>query len=147
MKAILLEEVGKLTITEADRPILNGPDELLIKAAAVGVCGSEIHAFRGTHPFRKPPSIQGHEVTGDVVAVGADVSAFDIGDRVFVDPQWTCGHCIWCASGRHNLCPHKKVLGTIGWSGGLGEYIVAPQVRVDQNEVQMSEVGVRLYLT
>ncbi len=45
---------GKLTITEAERPVLDGPDELLIKAAAVGVCGSEVHAFRGTHPFRKP---------------------------------------------------------------------------------------------
>lgn len=130
MKAILLEEVGKLTVIEAERPVLDGPDELLIKAAAVGVCGSEIHAFRGTHPFRKPPSIQGHEVTGEVVAVGADVRAFSLGDRVFVDPQWTCGHCKWCGSGRHNLCPQKKVLGTIGWSGGLGEYIVAPEKSV-----------------
>ncbi len=130
MKAILLEEVGKLTMTEAERPVLDGPDELLIKAAAVGVCGSEVHAFRGTHPFRKPPSIQGHEVTGEVVEIGADVRAFSIGDRVFVDPQWTCGRCKWCRSSRHNLCPQKKVLGTIGWSGGLGETIVAPEKSV-----------------
>ena len=130
MKAILLEDVGKLTITEAERPVLDGPDELLIKAVAVGVCGSEIHAFRGTHPFRKTPSIQGHEVTGEVVEVGADVRAFNLEDRVFVDPQWTCGRCEWCRSGRHNLCPKKKVLGTIGWSGGLGEYIVAPEKSV-----------------
>jgi L-iditol 2-dehydrogenase len=126
MRAVLLEEIGKLTMTMADRPTLGGPDELLIKAVAVGVCGSEVHAYRGTHPFRKPPSVQGHEVTGDVVEIGAAVKGFSLGDRVFVDPQWTCGTCKWCQSGRHNLCPHKKVLGTTTWSGALGEYIVAP---------------------
>jgi L-iditol 2-dehydrogenase len=126
MKAVLLEDIGKLTLTEVPRPTLSGPDEVLIKVGAVGVCGSEVHAYKGTHPFRKPPSIQGHEVTGEVVEVGANARDFGPGDRVFVDPQWTCGECTWCRSGRHNLCPSKKVLGTIGWSGALGEYIVAP---------------------
>jgi L-iditol 2-dehydrogenase len=130
MKAILLEDIGKLTMTEIQRPTLGGPNELLIKVAAVGICGSEVHAYRGTHPFRKPPSVQGHEVTGDVAEVGPAVSGFAPGERVFVDPQWTCGVCQWCQSGRHNLCPHKKVLGTIGWTGGLGEYILAPEPSV-----------------
>jgi 2-desacetyl-2-hydroxyethyl bacteriochlorophyllide A dehydrogenase len=127
MKAVLLEEIGKLTLTEAPQPDLSGPDEVLIKVGAVGICGSEVHAYKGTHPFRKPPSIQGHEVTGDIVAVGANAGELKPGDRVFVDPQWTCGECVWCRSGRHNLCPTKKVLGTIGWSGALGEYIKAPK--------------------
>jgi L-iditol 2-dehydrogenase len=127
VKAALLESVGKLTITEVERPALADPDQVLVQVKAVGVCGSEIHAFKGTHPFRKPPSVLGHEVTGDVVRVGTAVRDFVPGDRVFVDPQWTCGECRWCRTGRHNLCPTKQVLGTVQWSGGLGEYVVAPE--------------------
>jgi len=126
MKAVSLEAVGQLKMVAAERPVVSGGDEMLIKVAAVGVCGSEIHAFQGTHPFRKPPSILGHEVTGQVVETGADISDYVPGDRVFVDPQWTCGECTWCRSGRHNICPEKTVLGTVGWSGGMGEVIVAP---------------------
>ena len=126
MKAAVLESIGHLAIRQVDAPQLSGADEALIQVRAVGICGSEIHAFKGTHPFRKPPSILGHEVTGDIVQVGAEVSGFSVGARVFVDPQWTCGQCIWCLSGRHNLCPTKDVLGTPRWVGGLGEYIVAP---------------------
>jgi L-iditol 2-dehydrogenase len=126
MKAAVLEEVGRLAIREVARPELTGPDQALVKVRAVGICGSEIHAFEGTHPFRKPPSILGHEVTGDIVEVGAEVPGFGAGDRVFVDPQWTCGACAYCTTGRHNLCPTKTVLGTPTWVGGLGEYILAP---------------------
>ena len=127
MKAALLESVGKLTITDVERPVLTGADQVLIQVKAVGVCGSEIHAFKGTHPFRKPPSVLGHEVTGDIVEAGPEVSGFKVGDRVFVDPQWNCGECEWCRTGRHNMCQTKLVLGTEKWSGGLGEYIVAPE--------------------
>ena len=126
MKAAVLEAVGQLVIREVAQPALKGPDWARIKVRAVGICGSEIHAFQGTHPFRKPPSILGHEVTGEIVELGPEVPGFAAGDRVFVDPQWTCGTCAYCTSGRHNLCPDKVVLGTARWTGGLGEYIVAP---------------------
>ena len=126
MKAAVLEAVGQLAIREVERPQLTRPDWATIKVRAVGICGSEVHAFQGTHPFRKPPSILGHEVTGDVVELGPDVTGFSVGERVFVDPQWTCGKCFYCTTGRHNLCPDKVVLGTPRWAGGLGETIVAP---------------------
>jgi 2-desacetyl-2-hydroxyethyl bacteriochlorophyllide A dehydrogenase len=126
LKAAVLESVGRLAIREVDPPKLTGADQALIQVRAVGICGSEIHAFKGTHPFRKPPSILGHEVTGDILQIGSQVTGFKVGDRVFVDPQWTCGECIWCTTGRHNLCPTKRVLGTQAWIGGLGEIILAP---------------------
>jgi 2-desacetyl-2-hydroxyethyl bacteriochlorophyllide A dehydrogenase len=126
VKAVLFEAVRELRLVEMDPPILRHSDEVLIEVAAVGICGSEIHAFKGTHPFRRPPSVLGHEVTGRIVKVGAAPGDFTLGDRVFVDPQWSCGTCGWCLSGCHHLCPSKKVLGTAAWSGGLGEYIVAP---------------------
>jgi L-iditol 2-dehydrogenase len=126
VRAALLESVGSLKITDVAPPTLDSSTQLLIAVRAVGICGSEIHAFNGTHPFRKPPSVLGHEVSGQVVEVGEQVRGFAPGDRVFVDPQWTCGECAWCLSGRHNLCLTKVVLGTREWSGGLGEYVVAP---------------------
>ena len=111
-------------------PTIQGADEILIKIKTVGVCGSEVHGFHGTHPYRIAPVILGHEVAGDVVSTGEAVSDFKAGDRVVVDPQWPCGECDYCRSGQINHCPTKKVLGTPAWPGGFGEYIVAPQSAV-----------------
>lgn len=130
MRAALLEAPHRLALVDVERPAISTPDEVLIRVRAVGICGSEIHAFHGTHPFRKAPVILGHEVGGEVIGVGSNVSAFDPGARVFVDPQWPCGNCHWCLTGAHNLCPAKQVLGADAWSGALGEYIVAPMESV-----------------
>ena len=127
MRAALLEAVGRLTLIDAPRPEIRQPGDVLVRVRAVGVCRSEVHAFQGTHPFRKPPSILGHEAAGDVAAVGAGVTAFQVCDRVVIDPQWTCGVCDYCRQGDINLCPSKKVLGTPAWPGALGEYVVVPQ--------------------
>ena len=130
MRAVLLEDYGVLKLIETHRPELTGQDQVLVRTSVVGVCGSEIHAFNGSHPFREPPAVMGHEIVGIVAEAGSDCSSIKPGDRVTVDPQWTCGTCSWCTSGRHNLCPKKTVLGTTGWSGGFGEYFVIPENRV-----------------
>lgn len=126
MKAVCLQAIGKLEVVETERPSINGPDEVIIQVQDVGICGSELHAFHGTHPYRKPPSVLGHEMVGTVVEIGADVNTFKPGDRVTVDPQWVCGECEWCLKGDHNLCPNKRVLGTKEWPGAFGEYIQVP---------------------
>jgi len=115
---------------EAERPSIQSPDQVLIQVKTVGVCGSEVHAFQGTHPFRKAPVILGHEMAGDVVSVGETVADFEPRDRVIVDPQWSCGECAYCRAGDVNLCPSKKVLGTTSWPGAFGEYVVAPEEAV-----------------
>jgi L-iditol 2-dehydrogenase len=130
MRAALLENPGHLVMTEAPKPTIQGPDEILIQVKTVGVCGSEVHGFHGTHPYRIAPVILGHEVAGEVVSVGDAVSDFNPGDRVVVDPQWTCGECRYCRSGQINHCTNKKVLGTPAWPGGFGEYIVSPESAV-----------------
>ena len=127
MRAALLQTSGHVVMTEAPMPTIQGSDEVLMHIKTVGVCGSEIHAFHGTHPYRIAPVILGHEVAGDVIAVGEAVSRFKVGDRVVVDPQWTCGECSYCRTGYINHCPNKKVLGTPAWPGGFGEYIVAQE--------------------
>ena len=140
MRVALLETEGRLVLTEEDVPDIKAPDQILIQVKAVGVCGSEVHAFVGTHPFRKAPTVLGHEASGVVTAVGGAVSAFRPGDRVIVDPQWTCGECAYCRSGDINLCPSKVVLGTPAWPGAFGEYIVAPAEAVFHLPDQLSFV-------
>lgn len=111
-------------------PQIEKADDVKIKVVNCGICGSEVHAYHGLHPFRIPPIVSGHEVAGDVVEVGPGVTRFKVGDRVTVEPHYGCGHCWYCGHGLYNVCPDKKVLGAGGWSGGLGEYIVTPEQTV-----------------
>lgn len=130
MKAAFLETEGHLVLTEVETPTIQSADQVLIQVKTVGICGSEAHAFRGTHPYRKAPVLLGHEMAGRVSAVGGDVTEFAMGDRVIVDPQWPCGTCRYCRASDINLCPSKLVLGTEAWPGAFGEYVVAPEEAV-----------------
>lgn len=121
---------GQLVLIETETPSLSAPNELLIEVKTVGICGSEVHAFEGTHPYRKAPVILGHEAAGVVREIGQGVTGFRPGDRVIIDPQWTCGECVYCRSGDINLCPNKRVMGTPVWPGAFGEYVIAPQESV-----------------
>jgi L-iditol 2-dehydrogenase len=130
MRAAVLETERHIVLAEAEMPVIRRPDQVLIQVKTVGVCGSELHAFEGTHPYRKAPVVLGHEVAGVISAVGEDVADFKPSDRVIVDPQWTCGTCAYCRAGDANLCPSKKVLGTAVWPGAFGEYVVVPEEAV-----------------
>jgi 2-desacetyl-2-hydroxyethyl bacteriochlorophyllide A dehydrogenase len=127
VKAAFLESIGKLSLAEVEKPQLTADDLVQIQVKAVGICGSEVHAFEGTHPYRIPPVILGHEAAGIVSAIGKNVSEFQVGDRVLIDPQWVCGTCRHCRAGDINLCPEKIVMGTPDWPGAFGEYVIAPE--------------------
>jgi L-iditol 2-dehydrogenase len=86
--------------------------------------------FRGTHAFRKPPAILGHEIAGDVVEIGGNVKHVKVGDRVTVEPQYGCGECDFCRRGLVNLCQKKVVPGTAKWIGVFVEYFNAPEKTV-----------------
>ena len=129
MKAALVTDLEQVSIQEIARPILKD-DEVLIKVKTVGVCGSDLHLFRGTHAFRKPPAILGHEVSGDIVEIGKNVKTLKIGDRVTVEPQFGCGNCEFCREGLVNLCSAKVVPGTAKWIGVFVEYFNAPEKTV-----------------
>jgi L-iditol 2-dehydrogenase len=131
MRAAKLEETGKIVFhDDLPLPEITQPDQVMIQVKCVGVCGSEVHAFDGTHPFRKAPVVLGHEMSGVVTGVGEGVTGFHPGDRVVVDPQWTCGKCEYCLRGDINLCPSKRVLGTQSWPGAFGEFVVVPEEAV-----------------
>lgn len=85
--------------------------EVLIKIQKIGVCGSDIHVFHGKHPFTSYPVTQGHEVSGEVAALGDGVDKFHVGQKVTIEPQVVCGTCYPCRHGKYNLCEELKVMG------------------------------------
>jgi propanol-preferring alcohol dehydrogenase len=102
------------------------PDELLVAITACGVCRTDLHVTEGDLPVHRAGVIPGHEVVGEVVAVGQEGSDFSVGDRVGI--AWlrhTCGHCRYCVRGRENLCPKSRYT---GWDadGGYAEFATVP---------------------
>ena len=114
---------ARVVDTDAPAP---GADEALVAITSAGVCGSDVAALRGTHPFRRPPLITGHEGGGRVVEVGPGVDRGWIGRQVALDPQRACGQCGPCAEDLPHLCRNRLMLGMAGWSGTLAEYVTAP---------------------
>lgn len=125
LKAAILEAPKRLVIKDVDEPLC-GEHEVLIEVRASGICGSDLHAYRGHHPFRRPPVILGHEVAGEVIQVGSAVEKLKLGDRVAIEPHLYCGSCSNCVRGLPNLCDNKRVPG-VGWAGTFSERIVAPE--------------------
>lgn len=126
MKAAFVVDECKVEIQDIDIPKIKD-DEVLIKVKTVGICGSDLHIFEGTHAFRKPPVILGHEVAGDVVEVGENVTKFKAGDRVTVEPHLGCGECESCKNDLVNICLNKRAPGTADWIGTFAEYFNAPE--------------------
>ena len=87
------------------------PGEVLVKIVKIGVCGSDIHVYHGEHPFTKYPITQGHEVSGEIAALGEGVTGFTVGQKVTIQLQVVCGKCWPCRHGKYNLCEELKVMG------------------------------------
>lgn len=88
-----------------------GPGQALVKIEKIGICGSDIHVYHGEHPFTKYPITQGHEVSGEIAALGEGVTGFTVGQKVTIQPQVVCGKCWPCRHGKYNLCEELKVMG------------------------------------
>lgn len=102
-------------------------DEVLVKVAACGLCGTDLHlAVAGDIPVERTPITLGHEGAGVVAAIGRDVKRLREGDRVVLFPAAYCGACRFCLQGRHSLCDRSKVYG-MARDGALAEYVAAPE--------------------
>ncbi|MHB1317330.1 MAG: zinc-dependent alcohol dehydrogenase [Anaerolineae bacterium] len=130
MKAAVIEKPMVVALHDVPVPEVQAPDQVQIRVVVTGICGSEIHAYHGTHPFRIPPVISGHELAGVVTAIGEAVTTVRAGDRVTVEPHYGCGVCRACREGAYNACASKQVLGTQSWPGSFGEFIVVPEKTV-----------------
>ncbi|MDE7273627.1 MAG: alcohol dehydrogenase catalytic domain-containing protein [Lachnospiraceae bacterium] len=101
---------GKIAFQEVPVPE-TGNDQVLVKIRNIGICGSDIHVYHGKHPFTSYPVTQGHEVSGEIVELGKNITEFHVGQKVTIEPQVYCGHCYPCRHGKYNLCEELKVMG------------------------------------
>lgn len=127
-RRVVVNSMTDINIEVIDRP-QPGADEVLVRSSVVGICGSDIHAAHGRHPFVGLPMRPGHEVVGVVTEVGADVEAGLVGTRVVIEPNLACGHCAQCAAGRYNICAQLEVFGC-QTPGGMTDYFVIAADRV-----------------
>jgi len=130
MKSLLLSEYNHLEIAEFPTPQA-GPGEVLLRVAACGICGSDVHGYDGASGRRIPPIVMGHEAAGTVTAVGAGVEGYAAGDRITFDSTVYCGVCLYCTRGDVNLCDNRQVIGVSCGDyrrhGAFAEYVAVPQ--------------------
>src|SRR5580698_2963268 len=130
MKSLLLSEYNHLEIADMPLPPV-GPDEVLVRVEACGICGSDVHGYDGSSGRRIPPIVMGHEAAGTVAAVGSQVRGYAEGDRVTFDSTVYCGHCSFCLSGDVNLCDNRQVIGVSCGDyrrhGAFAEFVVVPE--------------------
>ena len=129
MKALLLSEYGRLEMVEVPMP-RPGPDDVLIRVEACGICGSDVHGYDGGSGRRIPPIVMGHEAAGTIAACGTRAAGPAEGDRVTFDSTIYCGVCDYCRKGEMNLCERREVLGVstpeYRRAGAFAEYVVVP---------------------
>jgi len=129
MKALLLSAYKHLELTDLPIPA-PAPDEVLIRVAACGICGSDVHGYDGGSGRRIPPLVMGHEAAGTVEALGAAIKNFAPGDRVTFDSTVYCGECSNCRRGDINLCDRRQVLGVscgdYRRAGAFAEFVAVP---------------------
>ncbi len=127
MKALLLKGPGEAVLTELEKPSI-GPEDVLIRSRAVGICGSDVELYRGIRPegYYRYPIVPGHEWSGEVVAVGERVRGISPGDKVVAEGFLFCGICRNCRMGLTNLC--EAGYEEIGFTrtGGFAEYVAVP---------------------
>ncbi len=124
----VMTEPGKIVFREVETPRPKA-GEVLVKIMRIGVCGSDIHVWHGKHPFTKYPVTQGHEVSGEIAALGDGVTGFALGQKVTIQPQVVCGKCHPCRHGKYNLCEELKVMG-FQTTGVASEYFAVDAAKV-----------------
>ena len=136
MRALLLSEPLSIAPTQRDEP-RSKPGEALVKVHSIGICGSDLHAFRGHHPFVSYPRVLGHELGVEVLEIAPNEQGIKVGDKVCIEPILACGTCFPCSQQRYNCCTSIKVLG-IHTDGGMAERISVPIDRLHKPTVDLS---------
>ena len=127
MKAAVVVTPGTIEIQDVPEPT-PGPADVVVKPAAVGICGTDLHIMDGEFAPAFP-IVPGHEFAGEIVAVGSQVTGYTVGDQVAVDPSLYCGHCYYCKRARGNQCENWNAIG-VTVSGGAAEYVAAPMANL-----------------
>src|ERR1019366_578401 len=125
MRAVVIAEYGG-TLQGANRPVgRTGPGEVLVAVRASGLCSTDLHLLSGRQPLGELPRIVGHELAGEVIALGDGVTHWRPGDRVTASIDITCGHCRHCRTGETQRCLAMQRIG-FERDGGHADYVAVP---------------------
>jgi 2-desacetyl-2-hydroxyethyl bacteriochlorophyllide A dehydrogenase len=127
VKAAVVTTPGTIAIEEVPDPS-PGATEVVVKPAATGICGTDLHIMDGEFAPAYP-IVPGHEFAGEIVAVGSRVTGYAVGDQVAVDPSLYCGHCYYCKRARGNQCENWAAIGVTD-AGAAAEYVAAPMANL-----------------
>ena len=142
MKYIVCQKPGLFELKEKEVPRIS-EGQVLIQIKAIGICGTDLHAYAGNQAYFEYPRILGHELGAEVVlSSGKKVTKFKPGDRVVVMPYISCGNCIACISGKTNCCTDIQVLG-VHTDGGMQEQITVPEnILLKVNGLSYSQMAI-----
>jgi len=133
MKTLVLEKPGQFEAVDAPLPGSPQAGEALVRVHRIGVCGTDLHAYRGRQPFFTYPRVLGHELGVEVLSVGEGVTSVSPGDRCSVEPYLNCGSCVACRRGKPNCCAQLKVLG-VHTDGGMREQMIVPARKLHRSQ-------------
>lgn len=126
MKAVQIYKPHDLRIIDMPMPVIDEKNNVLVKIKASGICGSDNGIYHGTNAAATYPRVIGHEIVGEIVEVGSNVSTRKLGERVIIDQVTACGKCYACRKGRPNVCGNLAVRG-VHIDGGYREYMAVPE--------------------
>ncbi|MDK8188920.1 zinc-binding alcohol dehydrogenase family protein [Paenibacillus sp. UMB7766-LJ446] len=132
MRAVICEEINRLALQDIAEPQKN-ENQALVSIRRIGICGTDLHAYKGNQPFFTYPRVLGHELAGIIEEIGPNEAGLKPGDQVSIIPYLHCGHCIACRSGKTNCCVSMQVMG-VHVDGGMRERIVVPVSNLIQAE-------------
>lgn len=144
MRAIVQTGPQTVETQERERPQV-GREDVLVKVHTAGLCGSDAHAYKydGGYEWVPIPRVMGHEYSGEVVEVGADVDAFEVGDKVVEEPIHECGHCFQCKNGQPNVCQNFSITG-MHRDGAYAEFVTVEPTHLHAipDEVPLSHAAI-----
>ncbi|SFI69376.1 2-desacetyl-2-hydroxyethyl bacteriochlorophyllide A dehydrogenase [Paenibacillus sp. UNC496MF] len=141
MKAIVCEQIEQFKWIELEEPAFE-PGEAVVRIKRIGICGTDLHAFKGNQPYFTYPRILGHELSGIIERIGDNEAGLREGDRVSVIPYLHCGACIACRNGKTNCCTQMRVLG-VHTDGGMRERMSVPVTHlISANDLTLDQAAV-----
>ena len=134
MKALVLKGIGDISYDDVANPSIERTD-ILVKMQATTICGTDVRILRGKKSKGvRIPSIIGHEFSGEVTSTGEDVTDFEVGDRITVNPVLACGSCLYCLNGMENVCQNRKAIG-YEYDGSFAELVRIPGAFIARKNV------------